>query len=69
MKVRMPALRAPWVQMQGGPTQAMRGHRRGGLTQQMDPRRRKPKADKGKKQNASNPSTKGGQTGLKEYGD
>lgn len=29
--------------------------------------KRKPKADKGKKQNASNPSTKSGQTGLKAF--
>ena len=28
---------------------------------------RKPKADKGKKANASNPSAKGGQTGLKSF--
>jgi hypothetical protein len=31
--------------------------------------KRKPKADKGKKPNASNPSSKSGQTGLKAYDD
>ena len=30
---------------------------------------RKPKADKGKKQNVSNPSNKSGQTGLKVFDD
>src|SRR4029450_8260343 len=37
------ALRAPWGQMQGSATTAMREHRRGAMTQQMAPRRRNPK--------------------------
>ena len=37
------ALRAPWGQMQGSATTAMRWHRRGAMTTQMAPRRRNPK--------------------------
>ena len=41
------ALRAPWVRMQGAPTEAMPGHRRGGATPQTGPRRRNPKGASG----------------------
>ena len=39
VKIPRVALRAPWVQMQGEPTQSMPKHRRGGATQQMGLRR------------------------------
>jgi hypothetical protein len=54
---RLPAL---WFDYRGRPAMA-KGQMRS------NKEKRKPKADKGKKQNAANPSSKGGQTGLKVF--